>query len=105
MGLASITLIVAAQTLIPLAQRGVATSGILFFRNIGATVGVAVMGGALTRRLGVDATRLGAGPAALPPALAAALVDGIGAVFWLGVAASALGLLAACFLPRREMTG
>jgi MFS family permease len=105
MGLASITLIVATQTLVPLAQRGVATAGILFFRNIGATVGVAVMGGALTRRLGVDATRLGAGPAALPPALAAALVDGIGAVFWLGVAASALGLLAACFLPRRELTG
>lgn len=102
MGLASITLIVATQTLIPLAQRGVATAGILFFRNIGATVGVAVMGGALTRRLGVDLAGLAAGPAALPPALAAALVSGIGAVFWLGVGASALGFLAACFLPRRE---
>ena len=41
MGLVSITLVVAVQTAIEPARRGVATSGVLFFRNIGATLGVA----------------------------------------------------------------
>ena len=44
MGLLSITLVVGIQTAIEPARRGVATSGVLFFRNIGATLGVAVMG-------------------------------------------------------------
>jgi MFS family permease len=100
MGLVSITLIVATQTLIRREQRGVATSGVLFFRNIGATLGVAAMGAVLTARLGPAAGGLSAGTRVLPPALATALVAGIGAAFWLGVGAAVLGLAATCFLPR-----
>jgi MFS family permease len=100
MGLASITLIVAVQTLVRPARRGVATSGVLFFRNVGATLGVALMGAALTARLGVDLVGLGAGARAFPPGLAAALIEGMRTVFWVGTAATALGLLAMCFLPR-----
>jgi len=100
MGLSSITLIVAVQTLIRREQRGIATSAVLFFRNIGATLGVAVMGAALTARLGVELAGLGEGVRTLPAPLAAALVAGMGVVFWLGTGATLLGLLAALFLPR-----
>jgi EmrB/QacA subfamily drug resistance transporter len=93
MGLASITLVVAIQTLISRERRGVATSGILFFRNVGATVGVAVMGATLTARLGLD-------PALLDAGGRVAVVAGMGPVFALGVAACLLGLVAALFLPR-----
>ena len=44
MGLLSITLVVGVQTAIEPARRGVATSGVLFFRNIGATIGAACYG-------------------------------------------------------------
>jgi EmrB/QacA subfamily drug resistance transporter len=99
MGLASITLVVAAQTLITRERRGVATSGILFFRNVGATIGVAVMGATLTARLSVDPALLGEDARTLPPALAASVVAGMGPVFWLGVVACCLGLITALFLP------
>jgi EmrB/QacA subfamily drug resistance transporter len=99
MGLASVTLVVAAQTLIAPERRGVATSGILFFRNVGATVGVAVMGATLTAGLGVDRGLLGEGARLRPPAFAASVVAGMGPVFWLGVAACLLGLVATLFLP------
>jgi len=69
MGLSSITLIVAVQTLIRREQRGIATSAVLFFRNIGATLGVAVMGAALTARLGVELAGLGEGVRTLPAPL------------------------------------
>jgi EmrB/QacA subfamily drug resistance transporter len=99
MGLSSITLIVAVQTLVRPARRGVATSGVLFFRNIGATLGVAVMGAALTARLGVRVTGLGEHARTLPPELAAPLVDAMGLVFWLGTGAALLALAGAVFLP------
>jgi hypothetical protein len=100
MGLATITLIVAVQALIRREQRGIATAAVLFFRNIGATLGVAVMGGVLTARLGVELGELGDGRASLPAPAAAALVAAIGVVFWLGTGATVLGLLATLFLPR-----
>ena len=100
MGLASITLVVAVQTLIRREQRGIATSAVLFFRNIGATLGVATMGAALTARLGVEVGGLGDGVRALPAPLAAALVAGMATVFWIGTGATVLGLAAALFLPR-----
>jgi EmrB/QacA subfamily drug resistance transporter len=100
MGLSSITLIVAVQTLIPREQRGIATSAVLFFRSIGATLGVAAMGAVLTARLGGQVSELGQGVRPLPPPLAAALVDAIGVVLWLGAVAAVLGFVATCFLPR-----
>jgi Na+/melibiose symporter-like transporter len=103
MGLSTVPLVVAVQTLIRPERRGIATAAVLFFRSIGGTLGVAAMGAVLTGRLGVRARALEAGGAvALPPALAAALVDAMGPVFWLGVAAAVLGLLATGFLPGRS---
>jgi hypothetical protein len=99
MGLVSITLVVAVQSAIAPARRGVATSGLLFFRNIGATLGVALMGAILTARLGVRLAGLEEGSRHLPPELVPALVEGIGFVFWLGVGATVLTLVAICFLP------
>jgi hypothetical protein len=99
MGLVSVTVVVALQSLVEPARRGVATSGVLFFRNIGATLGVALMGAILTARLGVRLAGLEEGARHLPPDLASALVRALGPVFWLGAAASALTLLATWFLP------
>ena len=99
MGLLSITLVVGVQTAIEPARRGVATSGVLFFRNIGATLGVAVMGASLTARLGVRLAGLEEGARHLPPDLVPALLEAIGFVFWLGAGATVLTLIATCFLP------
>jgi MFS family permease len=99
MGLLSITLVVGVQTAIEPARRGVATSGVLFFRNIGATLGVAVMGASLTARLGVRLAGLEAGARHLPPDLVPALLEAIASVFWLGAGATVLTLIATCFLP------
>ena len=73
--------------------------GLLFFRNIGATLGVALMGATLTARLGVRLAGLEEGARHLPAELVPALVQGIGRVFWLGVGATVLALLATFFLP------
>jgi EmrB/QacA subfamily drug resistance transporter len=98
MGLLSITILVAVQTAIEPARRGVATSGLLFFRNVGSTLGVALMGAVLTARLG-GLRGLEAGMHQLPADLVPALVHGISFVFWLGVGATVLTLIATCFLP------
>lgn len=100
MGLAAITLTVAVQTLMRQEQRGMATSGLLFFRNVGATLGVAVMGATLTARLGGELGGPGEGGRPIPASFAAALVSEMGFVFWLGAGTTALGLIASCFLPR-----
>jgi MFS family permease len=99
MGLISITMVVALQTTVAPARRGVATSGLLFFRNIGATLGVALMGATLTARLGLRLAGLEEGARRLPADLVPELLRGIGVVFWLGVGATVLALLATCFLP------
>jgi hypothetical protein len=99
MGVLSITLVVGVQTAIEPARRGVATSGVLFFRNVGATLGVALMGATLTARLGVRLAGLEAGARHLPADLVPVLVEAIGVVFWLGVGATVLTLVATWFLP------
>ncbi|HEX2500746.1 MAG TPA: MDR family MFS transporter [Methylomirabilota bacterium] len=99
MGLVSITLVVAVQSAIAPARRGVATSGVLFFRNIGATLGVALMGATLTARLGVRLAGLEEGARHLPADLVPVLMEAMGVVFWLGVGATVLTLAAICFLP------
>jgi EmrB/QacA subfamily drug resistance transporter len=100
MGLVAITLIIAVQALIRREDRGIATAAVLFFRSVGGTVGVAVMGAVLTARVGLEAGGLAEGQVHLPPALAAALVAEMGLVFWVGTAAAVLGLGATLFLPR-----
>jgi EmrB/QacA subfamily drug resistance transporter len=99
MGLVSITLLVVVQTVTARERRGVATSGVLFFRNIGATLGVAGMGAILTAQLGVRLAGLEEGMRTLPAGLAPALVGAMGRAFWLGAAATGLALVATVVLP------
>src|SRR5262249_37407801 len=99
MGLSTVTLIVAVQTLIGREQRGIATLLVLFCRSTGATCGGAVLGAVLPPRLGVELGGLDRGSGALPPRLAAELVDAMGVVFWLGTTAALFGLVATWFLP------
>jgi EmrB/QacA subfamily drug resistance transporter len=101
MGLVSVTLLLAVQTLVAPERRGVATSGLLFFRNVGATLGVAVMGAVLTARLGIEPGAIRGGAGTLPPGLAASLVAGMGPTFQLGALAALAGLVATWFLPTR----
>ena len=51
MGFANTALVISVQTSVGFSQRGVATASTMFFRNIGGTVGVGVMGVVLARAL------------------------------------------------------
>ena len=57
MGLANTPVVIAVQTSVGFAQRGVATASTMFFRNIGGTVGVGVMGIVLAGALLAGAAR------------------------------------------------
>lgn len=123
MGLASTSLIVGSQEVVPWNLRGVATSSGQFFRSIGGTIWVAVLGAifaaSLAARLAQDSSAALAGlsastvldpatRAALPPEvygqLAAAIVASLGPVFLfqVGLAVAALGCL--WFFPTGQLT-
>jgi phage shock protein PspC (stress-responsive transcriptional regulator) len=51
MGLTNNALLIAVQTSVPFERRGVATASITFFRSVGGTVGVAIMGVIVARDL------------------------------------------------------
>lgn len=110
MGLSNTSLIIAVQSAVTFRERGVATASSVFFRNIGGTLGVGVMGAVLTRTLsrhvdGQDAGALVAkllGPerrnaAAELTQVSMSLNEGIVIIFWLVVAvavvAAVIGLL------------
>lgn len=57
MGFANTPLVIAVQTSVGFSQRGVATASTMFFRNIGGTVAVGVMGVVLARALLAGAAR------------------------------------------------
>jgi hypothetical protein len=105
---------------------GVATASTQFFRTIGATIGVTVMGAMLTSRLheelagrlsAAELARLGGtaspgalvagGAASLPADVAATLREALGAaihpVFALGVPLTAIAFVATVFVERREL--
>jgi EmrB/QacA subfamily drug resistance transporter len=92
-GLMMQTLIVAVQNSTPRRTMGVATASIQFFRTVGATAGVTVMGAIVTSRLG------GAAESASPAALATALHP----IFVVGIALAAVVLAAVLFIPHIEL--
>jgi MFS family permease len=61
MGIANTPLVIAVQSSVGFSQRGVATASTMFFRNIGGTVAVGVMGVVLARSLLAGALVAGAG--------------------------------------------
>ena len=52
MGFSSTTYLVSVQNAVPWQRRGIATSSIVFFRTVGGSIGVAVMGALLNASLG-----------------------------------------------------
>jgi EmrB/QacA subfamily drug resistance transporter len=105
MGLVTVTTVVAVQTAAPPGQIGVVSTMPFFFRNIGATIGVAIMGTILNAHV----TGAGGGPVflggtegsleALPAMLRGHLADGIRAAFLFGFAAVALGVPVSLLVP------
>lgn len=105
MGLITVTTVVAVQTAAPPGQIGVVSTMPFFFRNIGATIGVAIMGTILNAHV----TGAGGGPVflggaegsleALPPLLRSHLADGIRAAFLFGFTMVALGVPVSLLVP------
>jgi EmrB/QacA subfamily drug resistance transporter len=113
-GLLNTTYIVAIQTSVPWAQRGVATATNMLMRNLGNAMGAAMLGGVLNLRLAAYIDRHGlasslsldsvrdliqhgeGGAFSAPPEVLAVLQDGLstslGLVFW-AVAAFAVAIL------------
>jgi MFS family permease len=118
LGMVMQVLLLAVQNSAPHADLGVATSAVNFFRQMGATLGVAVFGAIFSTRLagelgsmlppgshGLDPSKLANGPAqikALPPALhdivVRALSHSLSTVFLCGVPVLIAGFVLAWFL-------
>jgi EmrB/QacA subfamily drug resistance transporter len=112
LGFVSMPYLLGVQNAVPWNRRGVATSSVQFFRNIGGAVAVAALGALLNARLhsvagpGVDAnatlepvSRAKLAPEALQK-LTAALFHGLQGTFVAIAALAAVGLLVALFFPR-----
>ncbi len=117
LGLSNTALIIAVQSSVAWRQRGVATASTMFFRTIGGTLAVGLLGGILAAALAADpqipasaADQL-LGPthghdlgAAVLALLDKALVVGLERIFWIlfaiSLAAGAIGLL----LPHVELS-
>lgn len=118
MGFSIPPFLIAVQTTVQRRQLGIATSTIQFSRSIGGTLGVSVMGAALSARLASNLSASGLDPDLvsqlldpLPGAEAVvnqsariAIADAISLVFLIAFAAAALALTATLFTPRRELT-
>ncbi len=127
LGFSSTSYLVSVQNAVPWRRRGVATSSVVFFRTVGGSLGVAIMGAflnaslgeryraAVDRASGGDAglTRLLSDPnALLQPAvrgripeaayseLAGALAASLGPAFWVLLFFGLSSLAVAMFFPR-----
>lgn len=108
LGLCSTPMLIAVQSAVTWAQRGVATATTMFVRSFGSVVGLAVMG-ALVNNATQGATaatnqalNAGAGkalPASLLSHIHASLMNGIHAAFLAALVAAVLGAAATLFLP------
>lgn len=110
MGLSNTSLVIAVQSSVGFSQRGVATASTMFFRNIGGTIGVGVMGAVLARHLtstGSDSTlvarMLGPERRNLDPNVlresASGLAHGLVYAAWIIAAFAACSLVSALLFP------
>ncbi|MDF2694158.1 MAG: drug resistance transporter, EmrB/QacA family [Labilithrix sp.] len=115
MGLANTALVIAVQTSVSFNQRGVATASTMFFRNIGGTIGVGVMGvvlahdlmaNTITRESGgaeLVARILGPERKSVAPrileAISADLQRGLAHVTWICVGLGVLAIATAWLFP------
>lgn len=118
MGFANTAQVIAVQTSVTFGERGVATASTMFFRSIGGTIGVGVMGVVLARTLMTNVVTREAGGAELvarilgpdrksvaTTILAAISEDlqlGVARVAWICVGLGALAMVAAWLFPRIE---
>ncbi|HSB72771.1 MAG TPA: MDR family MFS transporter [Candidatus Methylomirabilis sp.] len=110
MGLITVTTVVAVQSAAPTGQIGVVSTLPFFFRNIGATIGVAIMGTILNAHV----AGAGGGPVlpggaegsfqVLPSLVRAHLAEGIRAAFLFGLTAVALGVPVSLLVPNLSPT-
>ncbi|MDZ5712913.1 MDR family MFS transporter [Jeotgalibacillus haloalkalitolerans] len=124
MGLTTTSFIVSIQSSVPWNLRGAATAANMFMRNLGSTVGVALLGGILNssirstfeesenpavQSLGVDAVnrlleaeqRSQIEPGVLEQ-LQLAMTDGLNIVYFIVFAFAVISLFFILFLPRKE---
>jgi EmrB/QacA subfamily drug resistance transporter len=106
LGLSSTPLLIAVQSAVTWARRGVATATNMFVRSFGSVVGLAVMGALVNHAThgSTNATNQALqAPHTIPPAalrhIQASLLNGIHAAFLAALVAALLGLLAVLFLP------
>jgi EmrB/QacA subfamily drug resistance transporter len=115
LGLANTPLLIAVQTSVPWNRRGVATASTMFFRTIGGTLSVGILGGVLGHALAAagasDAVAdqlLSPERRLLPPAvvagLAGALQGAMAVVFWAVAAIAAGAFLVSLLFPRMAVT-
>lgn len=115
LGLANTALLIAIQASVDWSRRGVATASALFFRTIGGTLSVGVLGAVLVASLTRDpSVPAGAADALLGPdhgahldpaiidTLRGALTDSLGIAFWAVAAITACAFLVALAFPRIE---
>jgi EmrB/QacA subfamily drug resistance transporter len=111
LGFASTALVIAVQSSVPWQRRGVATASTLFFRTIGGTIAVGVLGGILAAALsrgGIDPIvaeqLLGPERASLAPALVAsasgALEGGMRVIFFAVAGLAGLAFVVSLAFPK-----
>jgi EmrB/QacA subfamily drug resistance transporter len=116
-GMSMQNLVLAVQNTVPLKDIGAASSTVAFFRSLGGTIGVSVLGAVLARRVSDNITHslaaagvqapaggetsnlnLGALPPAFQHIVRAAYGDATGHIFLISAAIAVVGVLAAVFM-------
>jgi MFS family permease len=99
------TFVIATQNRVDPADLGVATAAIQFFRSMGGSLAVAILGALLIARLpaNIDPNRLTSGAGQVPDAAREALNDATHAVFVACVPLAAVILVLAFLLPEHEL--
>ena len=118
MGLSIPSFLIAVQTSVERRQLGTATSTLQFSRSIGGTLGVSVMGAALSARLTTNLSASGLDPELVRQLLdplpgsqvviaegaRIAMADAIHLVFVIAFVAAALAMVTVFFTPHKELT-
>lgn len=118
MGFSIPSFLIAVQTMVERRHLGTATSTIQFSRSIGGTIGISVMGAALSMRLASNLSTAGLNPelvsklldplpgaeAVVDEGLRLAVANAIHVVFVIAFISAAIALVAVLFTPRVNLT-
>lgn len=122
-GMSMQNLVLVLQNTVPLSELGAASGAITFFRSLGGTMGVSVLGAVLAnqvatkithglKELGIDPAASGSGGstlnvAAMPPqvqeVVRAAYGDATGHIFLISAAIAVIGVIASLFLTSTKL--